>query len=411
VHTIVHTFARARDANLPQYFLVGHLYPAHLSHGWSADQRSNMRSGGATVHYYHADSEKIRGLQPALKQSGLKGKVVLKNNHTHVFHDTPISYEKKNTFAQILGPGWSACSGCMLCTKPAKEKKKIKYVVYPPMILIPTSSSIDIADARQLLEENRNCTHVALNAPIITGDIVRHPQIEPVIGNFGQFVATDEPSPQDFDCAFWATSIQNGIFQTWAPLYTMFSRGNVTEKKRVLDTFNCQRPIGGSTVIDLYSGIGYFSFPYAKQNPKIIYCWEINPWSVEGMMRAAVRNKISCRVIRNGTPYEARPNDRIVIFLEDNQTALRRMNQLNLANVSHINMGLLPHARDAIPVAMQLSDQSSSKPVIHLHENVDADKLEGWKNDMGSIMGRTCLHVEKIKQFSPRVYHVCGDFV
>lgn len=343
-------------------------------------------------HYFHDNPREIRGLRSRIAELKVeKSKTVLKNGQTHLFIETPVA----------LASDWSVCAGCSLCTKP-HDRPKLKYVVYPPLILLPTGS--DGRDAKRLLQEHPNCTHVAINAPIKHGDVVRRPQIEPVVGDFGHF----DPDSRDFDHAFWATSVQNGIFQTWAPLYTMFSRGNVTEKKRVLDTFASQQPISGSTVVDLYSGIGYFALPYARQRPRIVYCWEINPWSVEGMLRAARQNRIKCRAVTGA--YAPDANDEVVIFVEDNANAVNRIQELDLAQVSHINMGLLPHARDAIPVALALSAPSRTPPVIHLHENVAVGDFERWQAEMEQALQRKCIHLEKIKQFSPKVFHVTGDF-
>ena len=78
-------------------------------------------------------------------------------------------------------------------------------------------------------------THIALNKPIIESDIMRRPHnLIPIIGDFGPDISIDNkpPSPteSDFNRAFWCHVIQNGIYQTWAPKYTMFSRGNIKEK-------------------------------------------------------------------------------------------------------------------------------------------------------------------------------------
>ena len=62
--------------------------------------------------------------------------------------------------------------------------------------------------------------------------------------------------------------------QTWAPKHTMFSRGNIKEKARVLNL--AKQPTAGlepglentdpearTMAVDLYAGIGYFTFSYA----------------------------------------------------------------------------------------------------------------------------------------------------
>lgn len=305
--------------------------------------------------------------------------------------------------------GFRECEGCPdhEIDRKVKRTKKVRshYSVYPPMILLPTGTKISREEARRLLnsEHSEECTHVAINS-IIQTDRQRKPRIIGVLGDFGDY----ESSGFHFNDAFWCRVKQNGVWQTWAPLYTMFSRGNVTEKLRVLRDFKNQRPIKDSTVVDLYSGIGYFTLSYAMNQPRRIYCWELNPWSVEGLVRAARMNNLGpVRVVNQDERYDYNENDSIVIFNEDNQRAQQRLETLNLSEISHINMGMLPNARSAIAVAKQMSQPGT---IVHLHENVREEDIPAWTSAFAGRIG-DCLHVEKIKQYSPALIHVCGDFV
>ncbi len=213
------------------------------------------------------------------------------------------------------------------------------YMVYSPLILLPpgivtSMHSIltqngfheEVSSLSDLICENFRVTHIALNAPIphtITArsslhqspnsllssstlepvrststTILRSPTgLTPIYGDFGPSLPlTHTPTATDFTSAFWCTAQQNGIFQTWAPQYTMFSRGNISEKARVLKLESLSETTLGTkpentSAVDLYAGIRYFAFSYAKAGVGKVLCWEVNPWSVKGLRRGAVRNE------------------------------------------------------------------------------------------------------------------------
>ncbi|KAL2436859.1 hypothetical protein ABEF95_014939 [Exophiala dermatitidis] len=137
------------------------------------------------------------------------------------------------------------------------------------------------------------------------------------------------PTRRDFDEAFWTSVSQyRGITQCWAPLYTMFSRGNVSEKARILgvDTSpstaeltpttksasqsqiqsrfpgltsaELGQPLSTIDVVDFYVGIGYFAFCYLARGVRRVWGWDINPWSVEGLRRGCEKNGWGCLVVQ-----------------------------------------------------------------------------------------------------------------
>lgn len=335
-----------------------------------------------------------KAVKTQLEKQGFKPVIKKLESTLHVATDGP------QTLLQ-----YPQCQNCDLCkdSQPSsRPNKRFRYTVYPPLILFSSGSDVSVEDAASLLKAN-NCSHAAINTPIPDDDIVRRPRITPLIGDFGPFF--DTFSQENAQRSFWCTSKQNEIYQTWAPLYTMFSRGNITEKKRALDTFASQTKIEGSVLVDLYCGIGYFTFSYARNNPKVVYGWELNPWSVEGLVRGARENKWNVRVIHHNEEYTPQESDKLVIFNEDNAHALERLSRIP-DKISHINMGLLPDCRAAWDTAKKLK---SSETVVHVHENVHENDMQRWEDEVALEMGK-CLHVERIKQFSPGVWHVCGDF-
>ncbi|KAM7220272.1 S-adenosyl-L-methionine-dependent methyltransferase [Rhypophila decipiens] len=248
------------------------------------------------------------------------------------------------------------------------EKAPKRWVVYEPMVLLPSGSftsspwpsilnsstaeqkSILWANILREISPSGALTHLAINEgiPLHVGDAeskdeddsdentLRSPSgLKILHGDFGPVLQPNQtPTAQDFENAFWVSTKQNGITQIWAPRYTMFSRGNIKEKARLLTDFpaacsvrpnpaklrpeissnsdankellpeSAQDPDreqgineGRQTpkekdqwAIDLYAGIGYFVFSYAKLGFRLL-CWEINPWSVEGLRRGALANR------------------------------------------------------------------------------------------------------------------------
>lgn len=145
--------------------------------------------------------------------------------------------------------------------------------------------------------------------------------------------------------ALWVRAVQNGgVVQCWAPAWSMFSRGNVKEKARIMGFGTTGRSChaGGSgkdkrekkskrhnddhddtrseklqelhhqsqsqdpfadlgshvAVVDMFAGIGYFVFSYLARGVARVWAWELNGWSVEGMRRGAAANGWGCRIVQ-----------------------------------------------------------------------------------------------------------------
>jgi tRNA wybutosine-synthesizing protein 2 len=275
----------------------------------------------------------------------------------------------------------------------------------------------------------------------------------------GSEAATDSQSKNvtedDFARAFWVSTKQNGITQTWAPRWTMFSRGNIKEKARLLSFHDTQRAAlshrcipaeqrTGAVAVDLYAGIGYFAFCYAALGFQV-FCWELNPWSVEGLRRGAEANGWSVRVV---LPSDERSeeemlrcvlagNETIVVFLEDNTRAasrIRTMDELTkqqreggqakdvglrISDIMHVNCGLLPSSEGSWKTAWDIASETP-QAWFHIHENVgvaDIDMRKGeigqWfaeREDTSGLKTELCVeHVELVKTFAPGVWHCVFD--
>lgn len=352
-----------------------------------------------------------------------------------------------------------------------------RWVTYEPMVLLPSGSftaaswteilaraSLDSKDElwRAILRKigeksSEKTTHLAVNdgIPLTLAsesnssleedkeNILRSPiGLRILHGDFGPPEIHDHSaSEEDFARAFWASTKQNGIYQTWAPRWTMFSRGNVKEKARLLAFHEQQQPLAdnlshrtlprsalkGTWAIDLYGGIGYFVFSYAKLGMRIL-CWELNAWSVEGLRRGARANGWSVKVVKGDelkrpTPVLVSDEDTIVVFLENNDQAARRVQELRSHGhelpVTHVNCGLLPRSDDSWQAARDILGETGHG-WLHLHENVAMKDIGGrkaeiqstfdeWDQHEGGDPAADVEHVELVKTFAPDVWHCVFD--
>ncbi|KAH6651936.1 S-adenosyl-L-methionine-dependent methyltransferase [Truncatella angustata] len=336
--------------------------------------------------------------------------------------------------------------------------------VYEPMVLLPAGSftseawravleHIPSGGAADLWERilanipkpsrHAKLTHLAANEgiPLHSGDgaeenILRSPiGLRTLYGDFGPSAVLDAAkriTPEDLDKAFWVSTTQNGIYQKWAPRWTMFSRGNVKEKARLLDFHKpspsqsrenrvmSQKALKNRWAVDLYAGIGYFTFSYAKLGLHVL-CWELNPWSVAGLKQAASPNGFDVRVIEGEDLQNldmrtilAQPSQ-ITVFVESNG----EVRSLNTVEVLHINGGFLPTSEPTWQDAWNLV-REGRKAWLHLHENVGVNDIEKRKAEILQLFDGFCTseglmrhitveHVEQVKTFAPGVWHCVFD--
>ena len=338
------------------------------------------------------------------------------------------------------------------------------YMMYPPLLLLPPSTlsnltSIfasksqslpeDLSSLWYLLSKEFKASHVALNAPIPASsskesssqgsrppkaNILRSPtDFVPLYGDFGPNLPLyHNPTATDFSLALWCSARQNNIFQTWAPRYTMFSRGNISEKARILSLHalteerSGSQP-GGMSAVDLYAGIGYFAFSYAMAGIDKVLCWEINPWSIEGLKRGAKRNCWGVRVIKGGQTVNETIDgkERFIVFQESNEHAAGRVAAVrdSIPPVRHVNCGLLPSSEQSWESAVQVLDPMGGW--IHVHENIAKADIENRTEEVVEIFtllvnkyrGQElevqwevkCEHVEQVKSYAPGVVHCVLD--
>lgn len=355
------------------------------------------------------------------------------------------------------------------------DKCRWTYTVYSPMLLLPPTFlskqslrellagplSPELPELWRIICRKLKVTHIAINKPIpakapnasaategnpAEPNTLRSPtDLTPLYGAFGE--ANLPPTEENFQRAFWVSTVQNDIVQVWSPLYTMFSRGNIGEKTRLLKLLSPASTSGEnpflsqssrSSAVDLYAGIGYFAFSYVKAGLDKVLCWELNGWSIEGLRRGAKKNGWTTKTVLEDGPGDDTPsttdqtgnesaNERLLIFNESNRNAAKRVQNLRskIPPIRHVNCGYLPSSSGSWDVAVQVLDPLQGG-WIHAHENVGPQDMEQRRNHVVEIFRDLvcqchkadfeahgfhvkCQHVERVKTYAPGVTHVVFD--
>ncbi|KAF3904545.1 hypothetical protein ABW21_db0201814 [Orbilia brochopaga] len=354
---------------------------------------------------------------------------------------------------------------------------KLRYDIYGPLLLLPSTSPLSLSPWKEylaalpassrdsfysVLADAFGVTHIAVNAPISTdptiddGNAIRAPRITCLHGDFGDFCEgvpvaregeVEVGGEMAFARAFWANVVQHGVYQTWAPLHTMFSRGNISEKSRLHDLVHSQLEsrntitsnVNGNgcgkravAAVDLFVGIGYFAYSYLKAGIPVVFGWDINPWSIEGCRRGALANKWPAAVMTSDMQSASTDTDtRLFIYQESNVHAPSRLagsKSRILASgkpwfhILHVNLGLLPTSAQAYGIAVSVLalNDTVEEAYVHVHENVAkedvdivkdtiVDKFVALVADAGMEKGVSCSHVEFVKSWAPGVWHCVFD--
>ncbi|KAH7088993.1 S-adenosyl-L-methionine-dependent methyltransferase [Paraphoma chrysanthemicola] len=321
------------------------------------------------------------------------------------------------------------------------------YSIYKPMLLLPHNAftspswqtllashpvqSATLSTIWTHISAALNTSHIAINSPIplqsssSDSNILRSPvNLTPIYNSFGPPITThrlSNPTPTDFDQALWVTTTQNNIRQTWAPQYTMFSRGNMREKTRLLNSPSVTTLPPHSAALDMYAGIGYFAFSYRRAGLRPVICFELNPWSVEGLRRGAAMNGWSVTIFtdENIMGEEIDTEADFVVFQMSNIHAIKLLPLLRKLEykIRHVNLGLLPSSRDSWQNAATLLDGENGG-WVHVHENLNINAIEARKSEIESefktymvgVVKRVSVEwVEKVKMYAPGVVHCVFD--
>ena len=177
---------------------------------------------------------------------------------------------------------------------------------------------------------------------------------------------------------------ENGCVFKIDAMRLMFSKGNLTEKRRMSKLGR------GEIVVDMFAGIGYFSIPMAVHScPDKIYSIEINPVSFEYLKENIRLNKVG-KIIEplHGDCAQLTPvgvAHRVIMGSFEGLEYLKH-------GIRALVSGGVLHYHEAVPEAV------ARRPVERIIK--EAGKL-----------GRSVeiIEVHRIKKYAPGVWHVVVD--
>lgn len=359
-----------------------------------------------------------------------------------------------------------------------------RYTLYEPMLLLGptfqthtptwqdfylTLTSTQLNDLFQSIAQffcksGHHVTHIAANAPIQATletqdskrqeNMMRSPvNLQPLFGDFGpaSYNSDKRLTSAEMNTALWVeTSQVGGIKQVWAPRWTMFSRGNIREKSRVLgqqgifpglSSAELSQPLSTVDVVDFYVGIGYFAFSYLKRGVRTVFGWDLNLWSIEGLRRGCEKNGWQCLVVMVEDDPDRRlftaqqiaqrlltlSPPRCVAFCGDNVYAVELISYISAAlkdtdrcpNIRHANLGLLPTSQGAWEASVRILNEETGG-WLHIHENVEIALVSSKEQDVINGLEdalpfekkgwtASCENVEMVKTYAPGVGHYVFD--
>ena len=154
----------------------------------------------------------------------------------------------------------------------------------------------------------------------------------------------------------WVVRRENGIDYGYNFTQCMFSAGNVNERRRMGEVGRV-----GETVVDLFSGIGYYTLPMlVKSQVNHVHCCEWNPVAVKALEWSLYRNNIA---------------NRCTIHEGDN-----RLTAPNLSGqADRVILGLLPTAEGGFELAINCLKKIGG--CLHIHGIAPANDHDSWVDE------------------------------
>ena len=263
----------------------------------------------------------------------------------------------------------------------------------------------------------RGCGRVARKAEIDPASVLRESQVA-LLWVSEAAAAAVQAAKRAQKGVGWVDVRENGLTYSFDLTKVMFSSGNVTEKRRMA----AQR-CAGETVVDLFSGIGYYTVPLlAHAGAAHVHACEWNPNSV-----AALRVNLA----QNGGLEAA---GRCTVHVGDNQLTAPALR----GQADRVLLGLLPSSEASWPLAVNaLRPGRGGGGWLHVHENVATAERGAWverllatleqlaaarraEEEAGQGEGGQaweggepwvahCAHIERVKSYAPRVDHIVVD--
>jgi len=162
----------------------------------------------------------------------------------------------------------------------------------------------------------------------------------------------------------------------------MFAKGNLNERKRIAKLVK-----ENETVVDMFSGIGYFSLGIANYSePNKVYSIEINSVAYHYLLENIKLNRVQ---------------DKVIPILGDSIVEIPKLGRI----ADRVIMGLLPDCKVYLTDALKVV---KSNGIVHYHgtakdwkelfEDVEtAAEIEGFKVEL--------IDKVKVKSYAPKIYH------
>ena len=189
----------------------------------------------------------------------------------------------------------------------------------------------------------------------------------------------------------WVVRRENGIDYGYNFTQCMFSAGNVNERRRMGEVARI-----GETVVDLFSGIGYYTLPMlVNSQVNHVHCCEWNPVAVKALKWSLDRNNVASRcTIHEGdnrltAPYLSGQADRVIL-------------------------GLLPTAEGGFELAINCLKKIGG--ALHIHGITPASDHDSWVDETITKLSNlnhdfsiTKTSQVRVKSYAPHWDHLVLD--